>query len=100
MFFVATASIAADGHVNVSPKGLDGTFAELATRFAALPGARSVVSVELDRVADSCGYGVPRMAFVEQRDRLLRWADSHGDAGLGEYRAERNRESIDGLPGY
>ena len=40
------------------------------------------------------------MAFVEQRDRLLRWADSNGDAGLGEYRAERNRESIDGLPGY
>ena len=29
MFFVATAPLAADGHVNVSPKGLDGTFAVL-----------------------------------------------------------------------
>jgi hypothetical protein len=160
MFFVATAPLAGDGHVNVSPKGLDGTFAVLgshqvayldltgsgietvahlrenaritlmfcafdgparivrlfgrgtvATRddpdydtlaawFAPLPGARSVISVEVDRVADSCGYGVPRMAFVEQRDRLLTWAESRGDAGLDEYRAERNRESIDGLPGY
>ena len=29
MFFVATAPLAADGHVNVSPKGMDGTFAVL-----------------------------------------------------------------------
>jgi len=29
MFFVATAPLAADGHVNVSPKGLQGTFAIL-----------------------------------------------------------------------
>ena len=29
MFFVATAPLAPDGHVNVSPKGLDGTFVVL-----------------------------------------------------------------------
>ena len=29
MFFVATAPLASDGHVNVSPKGLAGTFAVL-----------------------------------------------------------------------
>jgi hypothetical protein len=29
MFFVATAPLAADGHVNVSPKGMAGTFAVL-----------------------------------------------------------------------
>ena len=29
LFFVATAPLAADGHVNLSPKGLDGTFAVL-----------------------------------------------------------------------
>ena len=132
MFFVATAPLAADGHVNVSPKGLDGTFAvlgphrvayldltgsgietvahvrengritlmfcafdgpaahrpalrprrrwsrattrrlgELAAPFADLPGARAVITVDVDRVADSCGYGVPRMELVEQRERLL-----------------------------
>ena len=58
-----------------------------------------MVSVTLDRIADSCGYGVPRMELVEQRDRLLSWAES-GDAGIADYRVERNEESIDGLPGY
>ena len=29
LFFVATAPLSRDGHVNVSPKGLDGTFAVL-----------------------------------------------------------------------
>jgi hypothetical protein len=160
MFFVATAPLAGDAHVNVSPKGLDGTFAvldprrvayldltgsgietvahvrengritlmfcafdgparivrlsgrgvvttcedvtygELADRFPALPGARSVVTVELDRISDSCGYGVPRMRLVDQRERMITWADGKGDAGLRDYRVERNHESIDGLPGY
>ena len=160
MFFVASAPLDPGGHVNVSPKGLDGTFAvlgpqrvayldltgsgietvahvrengritvmfcafdgparivrlsgrarvttcdepgfdELAEPFAAVTGARSVISVDVDRVSDSCGYGVPRMELVEQRDRLLTWAESRGDTGLRDYRAERNRLSIDGLPGF
>jgi hypothetical protein len=159
VFFVATAPLASDGHVNVSPKGFDGTFAVLdehrvafldltgsgvetiahvrengritimfcsfegparivrlsgtatvvtcddagfadrAARFASYPGARAVVTVELDRVADSCGYGVPRMTLVGQRDRLHSWARAHGDDGLRDYRAEKNHSSIDGLPG-
>jgi hypothetical protein len=160
VFFVATAPLRGDGHVNVSPKGLAGTFAvldeshvayldltgsgietiahvrengritlmfcafdgparivrlsgrgtitlptepgyaELAERFPALEGARAVITIELDRIADSCGYGVPRMEFVEHRDRLTSWAASRGHDGLRDYRAERNRESIDRLPGY
>jgi hypothetical protein len=35
MFFVATAPLAAEGHVNVSPKGLDGTFVVLDERTVA-----------------------------------------------------------------
>ena len=57
------------------------------------------MTVALERIADSCGYGVPRMELVGQRDRLLSWAESKGDAGLADYRADRNDESIDGLPG-
>ena len=75
-------------------------FAELAAPFAVLPGARAVITVEVDRVADSCGYGVPRMALVEQRERLLTSLAAKGDAGLAAYRAERNATSIDGLPGW
>ena len=48
------------------------------------------------RAATAC----PRMGLVDQRERLLAWADGKGEAGLRDYRAERNHESIDGLPGY
>ncbi len=155
MFFVATA--ARDGHVNVSPKGLDtlrvlgprkvayldltgsgvetiahlhengritlmwcafegnpriarvhgagavhtfGTpaFDAFASRFPALPGRRSVIEVDVERVSTSCGYAVPIMRYEGARDRLLDWARKKGD-GLPDYWADKNGESIDGLPG-
>jgi hypothetical protein len=159
VFFVATAPLAGDGHVNLSPKGMHGTFAvlgerqvaypdltgsgietvahlrengritimfcafdgaprivrlagrgrvvvagssefdALSARFPRLPGARSIIVVDLDRIADSCGYAVPRMELVEDRDDLLRWAERKGDDGLVEYRKEKNAASIDGVPG-
>ncbi len=37
--------------------------------------ARSVVVVEIDRVADACGFGVPMMDFVGHRDQASRWAE-------------------------
>ncbi len=160
MFFVATAPTATDGMVNVSPKGLEGSFAVLGdhevayldltgsgaetiahlndngriclmfcafdgpprivrlhgrgeavlvgeSRFDALcahfadqPGARAVVRVDVARVADSCGFAVPRMTFDGQRDQLARWAANRGPDGLAAYRAERNARSIDGLPAF
>ncbi|HEX6310687.1 MAG TPA: pyridoxamine 5'-phosphate oxidase family protein [Acidimicrobiia bacterium] len=156
VFFVATAP--ADGHVNVSPKGLDSfrvlgprtvayldltgsgveTIAHLRDngritlmfcafegtpnivrlygagevlptggreadallgRFRALPGARSVIRVSLDRISTSCGYGVPLMTYAGERSRLVEWAGARGADGLVAYRSERNALSIDGLPG-
>jgi hypothetical protein len=158
VFFVATAPLAADGHVNLSPKGLD-TFAvlgddrvayldlvgsgvetiahlaengrivlmfcafegpprivrlhgrgravqpgdpgfeALAGRFEAHLGTRSVVEVEVTRIADSCGYGVPVMEYQGDRDRLDQWAEGKGVEGLVEYQAAKNAVSLDGLPG-
>jgi hypothetical protein len=158
VFFVATAPSGADGHVNVSPKGLD-TFAviderrvayldltgsgvetiahlrdngritimfcafegnptilrlygrgeaipvddprsaPLLTRFKPFPGARSVIVVDVERVSTSCGYAVPLMTFERERDRLIEWAEKKGDAGIVDYRVEKNAASIDGLPG-
>ena len=158
LFFVATAPLSPQGHVNLSPKGLD-TFrvlghrrvayldltgsgvetvahlrengritlmfcalagpprivrlygsgrvvepgdegwGELARHFPAHPGARSVIVVELDRLADSCGYGVPLFEFAGQRAQLPAWAGRKGAEGLARYRGQKNRESIDGLPG-
>jgi hypothetical protein len=156
LFFVATAPLSGEGHVNVSPKGLNGlrvlspkrvayldltgsgnetaahvtengrvTFMfcafggaprilrlygtgavvlpgspqweELAGCFPDYPGARQIISAEIIRVQTSCGYGVPLMDVVGQRDTLVRWAEAKGDA-LPAYRQAKNARSIDGLP--
>jgi len=158
LFFVGTAPSGADGHVNLSPKGLDSfrildprtvayldltgsgietaahlrdngritmlfcafegppkivrlygrgevllpadaDFSALAPRFAALAGARAIIRVHLARIADSCGYAVPRFAYKGERNQLLDWADRKGEAGLDTYRRENNAKSIDGLKG-
>jgi hypothetical protein len=158
MFFVATAPLAADQHVNVSPKGLAGTFTiidehtvayldltgsgaetiahlrengrivlmfcafdgrpriirlhgrgrvvlpgdglfdELLGRFSEHPGVRSIIVVDVDRVSDSCGYGVPTMSYEADREVLDLSHAKKGDDGLADYRARMNATSIDGLP--
>ena len=74
-------------------------FAALATNFPELPGRRSVIDVAVERVTTSCGYAVPMMDLVSDRDRLLDWALAKGDDGLVDYRASKNERSIDDLPG-
>jgi predicted pyridoxine 5'-phosphate oxidase superfamily flavin-nucleotide-binding protein len=63
-----------------------------------LLGARQIVRIDIDLVQTSCGYGVPLFEYVGERDTLLRWAENKGDAGLEEYRRQKNARSIDGLP--
>lgn len=158
LWFVATAPLDANGHVNVSPRGHDtlsvlgprqvawvdytgsgvetiahlrengriclmfasfdrrprivrlhGTgvvalpgdprYDDVVARHPAHPSSRAVVVVDVSRVSDSCGYGVPMMNLVGERDLLRLSADKRGERGLAAYRAERNRASIDGLPG-
>jgi hypothetical protein len=75
-------------------------YEELAARFPELPGARAVIDVAVDRVTTSCGYAVPLLDLVGDRDRLIEWANAKGDDGLVDYRASKNATSIDALPGY
>jgi Pyridoxamine 5'-phosphate oxidase len=63
-------------------------------------GVRGVVRVHLDRISDSCGFGVPLMELVGQRPQRERWLEHKGADGLREYVHERNAESIDGLPAF
>lgn len=158
MFFVATAPLGGDGHVNVSPKGYDslavidahtvayldlggsgvetiahvqengritimfcafegkanilrlsgrgeavtmgapGFDAHLA-RFPGFDRARAVIVVRIERIADSCGWGVPLYTFAGERDQLKRWVDAKPYDEWAERRYETNGESIDGLPG-
>lgn len=157
MFFVATAPLAADNHINCSPKGGDafrvlgplevayadltgsgietvahlrengrivvmfcafeggpkivrlhgrgeaitvgdGRFAALKRQFSELVGLRAIIRITVTRISDSCGYAVPRYDFVEHRDVLDKWAETKGPAGLEDYRTQKNRTSIDGMP--
>ncbi|MDN5861449.1 MAG: pyridoxamine 5'-phosphate oxidase family protein, partial [Pseudonocardia sp.] len=147
LFFVSTAPLAADGLVNVSPKGTTGTFrvvdehtftyldftgsgvetiahlrengricvmfcafdggpkivrlhgtgrvtlstdpaieAEIAPFGSAahdrMPQLRGVITVDVVRVATSCGYAVPRMALVEERALLDDWSAARGPEKL------------------
>lgn len=159
VFFVATAPLDADGHVNCSPKGgdtfrilserevayldltgsgietishlqengrvvimfcafegapkivrlhgrgrvvypKDSEYAELSRRFPPHPGARAIICVQLTRISDSCGFGVPLLAFSGERETLERWAEKEGAEGLAAYRQKKNRTSIDGRVGY
>jgi hypothetical protein len=167
MFFVGTAPLAGDGHVNVSPTGPMGTLRVLGPRTVAyldlvgsgaettahvrengrivimlcafegrprivrlhgrgevMPAAdprfhalmdeggfaapahpearREIVRVELTRIADSCGYGVPLMTYAGERPHADAWAANKlrtgGPDALVAYQRERNAASLDGLP--
>jgi hypothetical protein len=158
VFFVATAPLSGDGHVNLSPKGLDtfailgprevayldftGSgvetiahlrengrivamfcafegpprivrlhgrgraveehdpgFAELRARFADYPDVRSVIRIELSRISDSCGYGVPLFEYQGERTQMTAWAERKGPEAIRSYRRQNNVKSVDGLPG-
>lgn len=61
-------------------------------------GARQMVVLAVDLVQTSCGFGVPLFHAVGRRDTLDRWAATKGEAGLADYRREKNAVSLDGLP--
>ena len=75
-----------------------GEFSELTDRFADYLGARSIVRIAVDRVSDSCGYGVPAMEFVRERENLPLDHAKRGADGLETYRQDNNAVSLDGLP--
>ena len=85
----------------------DGEFPGLLNRFALKPQveslARAVIVVDISRISDSCGFAVPEMDFVRERDQLFRWAETRdvkqGDSWRAEYKRTKNAASIDGLPG-
>lgn len=160
MFFVATAPNDPDARINLSPKGISGTFAVLddhtvayldltasgaetiahlrdngritvmfcsfegppnvvrlhgrgrfvtlydagfATllgHFTETRGARAVVVVDVERVSDSCGYGVPQMIMAGERNLLPQHMERKGAVDRAAYRRRKNAASIDGLPAF
>ncbi len=65
---------------------------------------RAIVLVDVTRVADSCGYGVPLMSYEGERPHMEAWAEKKirvgGEEEIAAYVAEKNAASIDGLPAF
>ena len=73
-------------------------FAELKVLFPSFERARSIIVVNVTRIADSCGWGVPIYEFREEREQLHRHVDHRPFDEWAERRYEANAVSIDGLP--
>lgn len=74
-------------------------FAAKMALFPTFERARGVITVHIDRIADSCGWGVPFFDYRGERDQLRRWVDARPEAEWAARRYESNALSIDGLPG-
>jgi hypothetical protein len=63
---------------------------------------RAIIVVHVERVAESCGFGVPLMRFQKARPQMNAWAEKklekHGPLALVDYQRQKNAKSIDGLP--
>ena len=75
-------------------------FVDWVGRFEETRGARAVVVVDIERVSDSCGYGVPLMEPAGERHLLPEHMERKGADGVVDYRRAKNRASIDGLPAF
>ncbi len=73
-------------------------FKTLIPHFESLPGLRQLIVADLTSVKTSCGYGVPVMDLVKERNTLTGWASSEGEEALAEYRRKKNAVSLDGIP--
>ena len=74
-------------------------FPHLAAQFPNYESTRAIIVVEVTRIANSCGFGVPLMQYEGDRKHSFAWAKKKGPQGLEAYKREKNRQSIDGLPG-
>jgi hypothetical protein len=62
-------------------------------------GVRAIIRIDVTRVSDSCGYGVPLYEFRGQRDLLAEDIQSTGRDRFVEQFTGLWATSIDGLPG-
>lgn len=69
--------------------------------FPEFPGVRQIFRLKVSDVATSCGWSVPVVGEMRERDELIEWSNAKGEDNLEAYRLANNVVSIDGLPtGY
>ena len=76
----------------------DADWSSLLARFPPTPGTRQIFDMTVDLVQTSCGMSVPFFDYRSDRRDLWDWAEKKGDEGLRQYWADKNQQSIDGLP--
>lgn len=76
----------------------DAGWAELSDLFPAHRSARQVFDLTLDLIQTSCGWAIPFMDYVGERDTMQRWVDSKSDAQIRTHWVEQNTHTIDGQP--
>jgi pyridoxamine 5'-phosphate oxidase-like protein len=63
---------------------------------------RALVRVDVTRVSDSCGYGVPLMTYDGERPHqdlsTAKRLRTHGPEAMRDYQRKHNLHSLDGLP--
>jgi hypothetical protein len=77
----------------------EGAFDEVAAWHPENPSTRAVITVDVTRISDACGWGVPQMEVTGERELIRQNAEKKGTQGMADYRALKNATSIDGLPG-
>ena len=60
---------------------------------------RSIIVLEVERISDSCGFGVPLFSFVGDREQLTAWSERKTHEQIRAYQRGKNGVSIDGLRG-
>ena len=76
----------------------DDSWTALRGHFPSNSGARAIIRIDIHRISDSCGFGIPEYHFVRQRAQLPAWITKKGEDGLRSYQRENNSHSVDGLP--
>jgi Pyridoxamine 5'-phosphate oxidase len=63
---------------------------------------RAIIRVDVTRVSDSCGYGVPLMTYDGERPHqdlsTAKRLRTHGSEAMRDYQRKHNLRSLDGLP--
>lgn len=75
----------------------DAAWPEYVAQFPENPGTRQFFVLDIDLVQTSCGFAVPLMNHVADRDTLDNWAAEQGRDGIEAYWARKNALSLDGF---
>lgn len=86
------------GHGEILERS-DSGFVELLRHFPEYAYIRAIVKLHVQRIADSCGWGVPRYEFVRQRDTYERFGAQRTDEQIHEGQLAKNMKGLDGLTG-